>query len=175
MKIKLKDKIFTYRFAKEEDIDIINKFDINIYRKVDHRIYFRHNKIKLKNMMSNGRKILLVFFEEKLVAWAGVIVTASKAYATDYDFTEKQMEEAGALVATAVSPKFRGYGLQKFLIQKRIEYLKKIKMKYALTDVNPLNKHSEKNIIACGFKFTKKARIRRRNSKVMLNHYILKL
>jgi GNAT superfamily N-acetyltransferase len=175
MKIKLKDKIFTYRFAKEEDIDIINKFDINIYRKVDHRIYFRHNKIKLKNMMSNGRKILLVFFEEKLVAWAGVIVTASKAYATDYDFTEKQMEEAGALVATAVSPRFRGYGLQKFLIQKRIEYLKKLKKKYALVDIHPLNKYSENNIVDFGFKFIKKAKIRKEGCTEKINHYVLKL
>ena len=175
MKIKLKDKIFTYRFAKEEDIDIINRFDINIYKKVNHDFYFRHNETKLKNMMSNGRKIWVVFYEDKLVAWTGIRLRLDKDEAKDYNLTEKQIEKAGALVATAVSQKFRGYGLQKFLIQKRIEYLKKIKMKYALTDVNPLNKHSEKNIIACGFKFTKKARIRRRNSKVMLNHYILKL
>lgn len=175
MKIKLKDKIFTYRFAKEEDIDIINKFDINIYRQVDHRIYFRHNKIKLKNMMSYGRKIWVIFYKDKLVAWTGIRLRLDKDEAKDYNLTEKQIEKSADLVATAVSSRFRGYGLQKFLIKERVKYLKKINMKYALTDVNPLNVHSEKNIIDCGFKFTKKSRSRRSKSKVMLNHYILKL
>ena len=175
MKIKLKDKIFTCRFATEKDIDVINRFDINIYKKVNHDFYFRHNKTKLKNMMSYGRKIWVVFYGDKLAAWAGIRLRLDKDEAKDYNLTEKQIEKAGDLVATAVSPGFRGYGLQKFLIKERVKYLKKIKMKYALTDVNPLNVHSEKNIIDCGFKFTKKSRSRRRNSKVMLNHYILKL
>jgi ribosomal protein S18 acetylase RimI-like enzyme len=175
MKITLKDKTFTYRFATEKDIDVINKFDINIYRQVDHNFYFRHNKTKLKNMMSDGRKIWLVFFENKLVAWAGIVLSMDKTWSSDYNLSEKQMEEAGDLVAAAVSSRFRGYGLQKFLINQRVDYFKKIKKKYIVTDVNPLNVHSEKNIIACGFKFTKKSRSRRRNSKVMLNHYILKL
>ncbi|MFA5745539.1 MAG: GNAT family N-acetyltransferase [archaeon] len=175
MKVKLKDKTFTYRFAKEEDIDKINRFDINIYKQVDHRFYFRHNKIKLKNMMSNGRKLWLVFYGKRLVAWAGIVLDMDKTWASDYNLSEKQMAQVGDMVATAVSPKFRGYGLQRFLIEKRIEYLKKIKKKYVVTDVNPENKISENNIIACGFKFTKKAKSRRRASKVMLNHYILKI
>ena len=175
MKIKLKDKIFTCRFATEKDIDVINRFDINIYKKVNHDFYFRHTKTKLKNMMSYGRKIWVVFYEDKLAAWTGIRLRLDKDEAKDYNLTEKQIEKAGDLVATAVSSRFRGYGLQKFLITERVKYLKKIKMKYALTDVNPLNVHSEKNIIDCGFKFTKKSRSRRRNSKVMLNHYILKL
>lgn len=175
MKIKIKDKIFTCRFATEKDIDAINKFDINIYRKVNHDFYFRHTKTKLKNMMSNGRKIWLVFYKDKLVAWAGIVLYMDVNWASDYNLSEKQMLDVGDMVATAVSQRFRGYGLQRFLIKERVKYFKKIKKKYVVTDVNPKNKPSENNILACGFKFTKKAKSRRRKSKVMLNHYILKL
>jgi len=175
MKIKLKDKLFTCRLAKEEDIDLINKFDINIYKQVDHHWYFRHTKKKIKNMMSNGLKIWVVFYGEKLVAWAGIVLNMDKTWSSDYNLSEKQMADVGGMVATAVSPRFRGYGLQRFLIKERVKYLKKIKMKYVVTDVNPKNKPSENNIIACGFKFTKQAKSRRRKNKVILNHYILKI
>ena len=175
MKIKLKDKIFTYRFATEKDIDTINRFDINIYRKVNPDFYFRHTKTRLRNMMSYGRKIWMVFCKDKLVAWTGIALNLEVTNAKDYNLTEKQIEKAGDLVATAVSPKFRGYGIQQFLLKERIKYLRKIKKKYALTDVNPKNIYSLRNIEATGFKFTKKSRSKKRTSKVMLNHYILKL
>lgn len=175
MKLKLKDKIFTYRFATEKDIDILNRFDINIYKKVNPDFYFRHTKKMLKNMMSCGRKIWVVFYKDKLVAWAGMGLQINKEEAKNYYLTEKQIEKAAVLLAAAVSPRFRGYGLQRFLINKRIEYFKKIKLKYALINVNPSNKISEKNIKDCGFTFTKKARSKRRKNKIVLNHYFLKL
>ena len=44
MKIKLKDKTFSYRFATEKDIDDINRFDKRINQEIDKRFYFRHTK-----------------------------------------------------------------------------------------------------------------------------------
>lgn len=175
MRIKLKDKVFTCRFATEKDIDTLNRFDINIYRKVNPDFYFRHTKTMLKKMMSSGRKIWVVFYKDKLVAWAAIGFKINKEEAKNYNLTEKQLEKAADLFAAAVSPRFRGYGLQRFLINKRVDYLRKLKKKYALINVNPLNKHSEKNIKDCGFVFTKKARSKKRKNKVMLNYYILKL
>lgn len=175
MRIKLKDKVFTCRFATEKDIDILNRFDINIYRKVNPDFYFRHTKKMLKKMMSSGRKIWVVFYKDKLVAWAAIGLKINKEEAKNYNLTEKQIEKTADLFAAAVSPRFRGYGLQRFLINKRVDYLRKLKKKYALINVNPLNKYSEKNIKDCGFTFTKKARSKKRKNKVMLNYYILKL
>jgi ribosomal protein S18 acetylase RimI-like enzyme len=173
MKIKLKDKTFTYRFATEKDIDTINRFDINIYKKVNHDFYFRHTKKILKNMISKNRKIMLVFFENKLVAWAGIKITAEPFYAKIYNFTEKQLSQSSVLIATAVSPKFRGYGIQKFLIKKRIDYLKKKGKKYFLHSAHPENEHSINNMLKSGSKFIKKEKSI--NDGRIVNYYLLKI
>ncbi|HOZ35606.1 MAG TPA: GNAT family N-acetyltransferase [archaeon] len=173
MKVKLKDKIFTYRFATEKDIDIINKFDINIYRQVNHDFYFRHTKEILKNMISKDRKIMLVFFDKQLVAWAGIKIKAEPFYAKIYNFTEKQLSKSSVLIATAVSPKFRGYGIQKFLIKKRIEYLKKKGKKYFLHSAHPENKYSINNMLESGSKFIKKDKSI--NDGRIVNYYLLKI
>lgn len=173
MKIKLKDKIYTYRFATEKDIDVINRFDINIYRQVNHDFYFRHTKEILKNMISKDRKIMLVFFENQLVAWAGIKITAEPFYAKVYNFTEKELFQSSVLIATAVSPKFRGQGIQKFLIKKRIEYLKKKGKKYFLHSAHPENRYSINNMLESGSKFIKKDNSI--NDGRIVNYYLLKI
>ncbi len=171
MKIKLKEKTFNYRFSNEKDIDIINNFDKNIYQNVDKKIYNRHNKENILKNLKRG-KLFLVFYNEKLISWAGIILETDPKYCSYYNLSEKEMKKSGCLIATAVSKRYRGYGIQKFLIEKRIEYLKKINRKYALICVHPDNKISMKNILKNNFKFIKKAKDI--NNEIN-NYYLLKI
>ena len=146
MKIKLNDKIFNYRFASKKDIDTINRFDIKINKdKEDKRYYLKHDKKKLSRNISNGNKIYLVFYNNKLVAWATVFTTIKEKYYPNWCLNSKTSKYAGILAATAVSKEFRGYGIQRFLIKKRLEYLKKKGKKYAYVGAVIGNKYSHNN------------------------------
>jgi len=156
MKIKLKDKIFDYRFAKKEDADIINKFDKRINSdKEDSKYYLRHNKKKILKNISEGDKLYLVFYNHKLVAWATLFLIIKEKHLPDWNLSIKKSKKAGVLARASVSKKFRGYGLQRFLIKKRLEYLKKKNKPLAFVGVDPRNKHSLKNIKEFGFKYFK--------------------
>ncbi len=118
-------------------------------------------------------KILIVFYKDKLVSYSGIILETNKKYCFNYNLTEKEIEKSAVLIATSVSKRFRGYGLQIFLIEKRISYLKKIGVKYALICVHPENKYSLKNILLTRFKFIKKTN--KNNKNLYLNHYVLRI
>lgn len=57
-----------------------------------------------------------------------------------------------------VKPDYRGQGLQRFLIQERLEYLKD-KTHIARVSVFPENSHSITNIEAAGFLFERKKKL----------------
>lgn len=170
MKKKLKDKVFNIRLATEKDIDTINNFDKNIFRTVNRDFYNRHNKKNILKNLKRG-KIFLVFYKNKLVSWAAIILEGDKKYCYNYNLTEKEIKNSGCLVAASVSKRFRGYGLQKFLIEKRLDYLKKNKIKFALISVHPENKYSLNNIVLTGFKFVRKTNKNSKNK--YLNYYVL--
>jgi ribosomal protein S18 acetylase RimI-like enzyme len=157
MKIKLKDKLFDYRFAKKEDADIINKFDkiINNHKE-DSKYYLRHNKKNILKTISEGNKIIVVFYNHKLVAWATLFLDIKEKHLLNWNLTLKNSKKSGILATAAVSKKYRGYGIQKFLIKKRIDYLKKKNMKFAFVGASPENEYSLNNIKSFGFKFIKK-------------------
>ncbi len=156
MKIKLKDKVFSYRFAKKEDADIINKFDKIINSdKEDSKYYLRHNKKKILKNISEGNKLYLVFYNNKLVAWATLFLVIKENHLSNWNLPLKKSKDAGILARASVSKKFRGYGLQKFLIKKRLEYLKKKNKSLAFVGADPRNKYSLSNIKSFGFKYFK--------------------
>lgn len=62
-----------------------------------------------------------------------------------------QWENAGYLCRAGVLASHRGQGLQRKLIQKRINWAKKLGWKWVVTDTTE-NMHSSNNLIACGFK-----------------------
>lgn len=168
MKTKINNKVFTFRLANEKDIDTINNFDKYIYRTVNKEFYYRHTKKKLKNMLKIG-KIFLLFDKERLVAWSGILLALKESYFSMYELPKNQINNSGVLVATAVKKRYRGLGIQSFMIKKRIEYLKKINRKYALVSVHPENKASIKNIKENNFKFIKKGT----DIKNTVNYYYL--
>jgi ribosomal protein S18 acetylase RimI-like enzyme len=168
MKKIINNKIFNFRLANEKDIDIINNFDKYIYKTIDKRFYFRHTKIKLKNMLKQG-KIFLLFDKEKLIAWSSIILKLKESYLSIYGLPKNQINNTGVLVATAVKKRYRGNGIQSFMIKQRIEYLKKRKRKYALISAHPENKASINNIQKNNFNFVKKGIDRQKN----INYYYL--
>jgi len=173
MKVKLKDKTFTYRFATEKDVDIINRFDKRIFTEATTRFYFRHPKKMLIRMMQNGGRIIVVFFKERLVAWAALTTRITDKSGKPNKIKRKDYNKYGFIMAAAVSKRYRGNGIQKFLIKKRIEYLKKHNKKYVLNCVNPKNQYSVANTFASGFKYN--AVEYNKKLKKYINHYILKL
>jgi ribosomal protein S18 acetylase RimI-like enzyme len=166
MRTKINNKTFNFRLASEKDIDIINNFDKYVYATIDNRFYHRHTKIKLKNMLKIG-KIFLLFDKEKLIAWSALLLDLKESYFSMYDLPKTQINNSGVLVATAVKKRYRGNGIQSFMIKQRIEYLRKINRKYALVSVHPDNKASIKNIKENNFKFIKKGI----NVKNNVNYY----
>jgi len=113
------------------------------------------------------------------ISWVGylllipIILFSSRLFAQDY-IVKGGLKSKGSVLDRGTR-KENGRIVVEKIGKERVKYFKKIKKKYVVTDVNPKNKPSENNILACGFKFTKKSKSRRRKSKVMLNHYILKL
>lgn len=72
-----------------------------------------------------------------------------------------------------VHPKYRGLGLQKFLIQKRIDFLKTKKAKHVNVWIKPENTYSLNNCIDMGFKFTtEKGKIFRGAKHFKLRKYL---
>jgi len=62
-----------------------------------------------------------------------------------------QWSDAGYLCRVGVIPEFRGKGIQKKLLLKRIEMCKDLGYSYVLTDTRR-NPASENSLISCGFK-----------------------
>ena len=124
-------------------------------------------------MISDNRKIMLVFYKNKLVAWGGLFSKVNEKYGKIYNLNKKELEQSAVLVAAAVSKRYRGYGIQRFLMQKRIEYLKKQNKKYILNSVHFDNNYSISNTLDMGFKFKRKAKSLNRDE--VLNYYILKI
>lgn len=81
--------------------------------------------------------VFAAYDEDKIVAYAGL-----SCY---YGFW--------ALRGCVVHPKYRGMGLQRKLIKKRIEFLKQKGSRHVNVWVNPENSYSMNNVIAEGFKF----------------------
>ncbi len=165
MKIKLKDKIFNYRFATKRDIDEIYRFDQIINKDLDDKKYYQlHDKENLLKKLNSG-KIIVVFYNNTLVAWAIVFTTINEKSFSNLELTSKTSKFVGFLAATAVSKKYRGYGLQRFLIKKRLDYLKTKNKKFAFIGVDPNNNYSINNIKESGFRFLK---------EVTMDHRVLK-
>jgi len=61
----------------------------------------------------------------------------------------------GYLCRVGVLPKFRGRGLQRLLIQKRIQYARKIEMYRVISYTTRATLQSANNLIDCGFRLYK--------------------
>lgn len=59
---------------------------------------------------------------------------------------------AGYLKAAGVLKQFRGYGLQKRLIKKRLDHAKKLGWTHVVTETINHNSASANSLIACGFR-----------------------
>jgi len=157
MKIKLKDKIFEYRFATPKDVNKIYRFDRRINSvQEDHQYYYSHSPKNILKKMSFGNKIYMVFYKSRLIAWATIYTSIDKKRISNFNLSLADSKKSGLLCAAAVSRKYRGYGIQKFLIKIRIDYLKKKHIKFVFVMVSPGNKYSLNNIKLFGFKFVKK-------------------
>ena len=72
MKVKLKDKIFNYRFAKKEDINRCLYLEKIIANGPNSKIYLGYEKKDLMHNLINKNKILLLFHKTKLVAYSNL-------------------------------------------------------------------------------------------------------
>ena len=158
MKVKLKDKVFNYRFAKKEDINRCLYLEKIIANESDSNLHLSYNKKDLIHKLVNKNKILLLFYKNRLIAYSNVELSNKDRlnWIDEFDIKKKFFCFVGYLGGTRVSSNFRGYGIQRFFIRKREEYLKKIGCKLSLITVHPKNKYSLNNIVSSNYILIKK-------------------
>jgi GNAT superfamily N-acetyltransferase len=158
MKVKLKDKVFNYRFAKKEDINRCVYLDKQVCKNTNPNFHDGYTKAELLRGIESINRTIVVFYKNKLVAFSQVEFARDDRlnWIDEFNLSKKDFLKSGYFGGTLVASKYRGYGIQDFFIKKREDYIKKVGCKYSLVSVHPKNKFSLNNIVSYNYILVKK-------------------
>ncbi|NCP72137.1 hypothetical protein GW835_01970 [archaeon] len=155
--VKLKDKLFkTYKINKSE-VYIFKKLHLEILKKTPKEFDFPYDYELLKKDFDYKSAIFLTYYRDKPIAYSFVY-----CFKEDNKFKEnfkkyckiskKDMDLTAEFAGAGVLKKYRGHGLQDYLIKLREGYLKSINYKYSVISAHPDNLYSKKNILKNDYK-----------------------
>ncbi len=156
--IKLKNKIFkTYKINKNE-VYIFKKLHLSILKDTPKEFDFPYDYQKLKDDFDFKSAIFLTYYKDRPIGYSFVY-----CFKEDNEFkqnflkycklSKKDIELTAELAGAGILEKYRGYGLQSYLIKLRENYLKDIDYKFVVISAHPDNIYSKRNIVLNNYKF----------------------
>lgn len=128
-------------FKRNSILEVKNEEDLGLWKKLVSAGFFSRNDLSDVDIISLGQSLkinsqnFILFYKNDPAAAASL-------------YWDERFVRLGGM---SVLPKFRGLGLQRELIQHRLEYARGLGKKLAISDTLPGTK-SQKNLESCGFK-----------------------
>jgi GNAT superfamily N-acetyltransferase len=156
---------------KEFKIYKINRFETHILKKLHHQILigvpkkydFPYNYKRMKEDLKINKDYFFIVYNKLIpVAYCRIERICPEDYPISskklkglcdhYKLKSKQLFFACDVNGSGVISKYRGFGLQKYLLDFREEFARSLECKYLFTSCHPENKYSIKNILKTNFK-----------------------
>lgn len=124
--------------------------------KEGEKIYIPFASGELEESGNNNDYTFTIVHDDRLIAYA-LVIRPRECSRNLYTYIKNSVPtEVATLDAIFVHPDFRGYGLQRKLINHIIDKLKEDKVKYIAALVSPCNNYSLNNFTTCQFKKVKR-------------------
>ena len=146
-------KMFTLRRCTEEDIDAIVQLQQDVYDALpDKSIFVLTKPEEFKESVELDYCFCFMDGDVMVAFTLGVSGRVSyRNYGEYLDYDDEQLLKTASMDTSFVSPKYRGFGLQKFFFELREEAAKEDGCTEAVTTIAPDNEFSLANAYKTGY------------------------
>lgn len=145
---------FLLRRCTPEDLDAMLALQNEVYEGLPKKhVYVVTPREDLLESIAEDCCLTAVAANGKMAGFSVMVNPriSPRNYGTMLGYRDEQLLRCVSFDLTVVSSEFRGFGLQRFFVKKRLEQANAVGAREAFSTIAPDNEYSLNNLLACGF------------------------